>query len=68
MATGLATAAVSEGKRTGKQVGRDGEAAEELELTLPETSGPWAFRCNLHMHVIIHAEAECQALFSGMRK
>jgi hypothetical protein len=68
MATRLATAAVSEGKRTGKQVGRDGEAAEEFELALPETSGLWTFRCDFHMHVIIHAEVECQDLFSGMRK
>jgi hypothetical protein len=68
MATGLATAAVREGKRTGKQVGRDGEAAEEFELALTETSGLWAFRCDCHMNVIIHAEYESQALFSGMRK
>jgi hypothetical protein len=68
MATGLATAAVREGKRTGKQVGRDREAAEEFELALTETSGLWAFRCDFHMHVIIHAETECQGLSSGMRK
>jgi uncharacterized protein YejL (UPF0352 family) len=68
MATGLATAAVSEGKRTRKQVGGDGEAVEEFILALAETSGLGTFRCDLHMHVIIHAERESQALFSGMRK
>jgi len=68
MATGLATAAVSEGKRTGKQVGRDGEAAEEFELALTETSGLWALRCDLRMNVMIHSEYESQALSSGMRK
>jgi hypothetical protein len=68
MATGLATAAVREGKRTGKQVGGDGEAAKEFELALTETSRLWAFRCDIHMHVIIHAETECQVLFSAMRK
>jgi hypothetical protein len=68
MATGLATAAVSEGKRARKQVRGDGEAAEEFELALPETSGLWTFRCDFHMNVIIHAEYGSQALFSGMRK
>jgi hypothetical protein len=68
MAGGLTTAAVSEGKRTGKQIGRDGEAAEEFELPLAETSSLATFRCDLHMHVIIHAEDQSQALFSGMRK
>ena len=47
-ATGLATAPVREGKRTGKQVGREGEAAEEFELALTERSGLWAFGCDLH--------------------
>jgi len=68
MTGGPATAAVSEGKRTGKQIGRDGEAVEEFILALAETSGLGTFRCDLHMHVIIHAERESQALFSGMRK
>jgi hypothetical protein len=48
MATVLATAAVSEGKRTGQQVGRDGEAAEEFELALTKTSGLWTFGGDLH--------------------
>jgi hypothetical protein len=68
MARRLATAAVSEGKRTGKQVRRDGEAVEEFELALTETSGLWTFGCDSHMHVIIHAEVKCQALSSAMRK
>jgi uncharacterized protein YejL (UPF0352 family) len=55
MAGGLTTAAVSERKRAGKQVGRDGEAAEELELALAETSGLQTFRGNPPMHVIRHA-------------
>jgi hypothetical protein len=48
MATGLATAAVREGKGTGKQVRRDEEAAEDFELALPETSGLCPFGCDLH--------------------
>jgi hypothetical protein len=68
MAGGLATAAVSKRERSGEQIGRDGEAAEEFELALAETSGLRTFGCNLHMSVIIHAEQESQALFSGMRK
>ena len=47
---------------------RPGEAAEEFELALTETRGLWAFRCDLHMNVMIHSEYESQALFSGMRK
>jgi len=68
MASGLATAAVSEREGTREQVGGNGEATEEFELALAETSSLGTFRCNLHMHVIIHAEHESQALFSGMRK
>jgi hypothetical protein len=59
---------MSERKRTGEEIGRDGEAAEEFELALAESSGLRALRCDFHMHVIIHAEKESQALFSGMRK
>jgi hypothetical protein len=68
MASGLATAAVSEREGTGEQVGGNGETAEEFELALAETSGLRALRCDSHMHVIIHAEHGTQALFSGMRK
>jgi len=39
MASGLATAAVSERKRTEEQVGGDGEAAPEFELALAESGG-----------------------------
>jgi len=39
---------VSERKRTGKQVGRDGEAAEEFKLALAEPCGLGTFGCNLH--------------------
>jgi len=55
MAGGLAAKAVSQGERSGKKIGRDGEAAEEFELALAETSGFGTFGCNLHMSVIIHA-------------
>jgi hypothetical protein len=68
MASGLAAAAVSQGERSGKKIGRDGEAAEEFELALAETSGFGTLGCNVHMSVIIHAEQKSQALFSGMRK
>jgi hypothetical protein len=68
MASGLATAAVSEREGTREQVGGNGETAEEFELALAETSGLRTFRRDLHMHVIIHAESGSQALFSGMRK
>jgi hypothetical protein len=68
MAGGLATAAVSKRERTGKQVGGNGETAEEFELALAETSGLRTFGCNFHMHVIIHAGNGSQALFSRMRK
>jgi hypothetical protein len=68
MARGLATAAVSERERTGEQVGGNGETAKEFELALAETCGLRAFGCDSHMHVIIHAVDESQALFSGMRK
>jgi hypothetical protein len=68
MAGGLATAAVSKGERSGKEIGRDGEAAEEFELALAETSGLRTFGRNSHMSVIIHAEEESQALIWGMRK
>ena len=47
MAGGLTTAAVSERKRTGKQIGRDGEAAEEFELALAETSSLGTFGCDM---------------------
>jgi hypothetical protein len=56
MAGGLTTATVSEGKRTGEQLGRDGEAAEKFELTLAESGGLGTFGCDLHMSVIIHTE------------
>jgi hypothetical protein len=62
----LTTAAVSERKGTGEQLGRDGEATEEFKLALAETSSLRTFGYNLHMNVIIHAECESQALFSGM--
>jgi hypothetical protein len=68
MAGRLTAAAVSERERTGQQIGRDGKAAKEFELALPESCGSGTFGCNLHMSVIIHAEEESQALFSGMRK
>jgi hypothetical protein len=55
MAGGLTAAPVSEGKRTGEQIGRDGEATEEFELALTESGGLRTFGCNLHMHVIMHA-------------
>jgi len=55
MAGGLAAKAVSQGERSGKKIGRDGEAAEEFELALAETSGLRTFGCNLYMSVIIHA-------------
>jgi hypothetical protein len=48
MAGGLTTAAVRERKGTGKQVGRDGEAAEEFELALAEPCGLGTFGCDLH--------------------
>jgi hypothetical protein len=54
VAGGLTTTAVSQGKRTGQQVGGDGEAAEELELALAESGGSWTFGCDLHMSVMIH--------------
>jgi len=68
MASGPATAAVSKGERSGKQIGRDGEAAEEFELALAETSGLRTLGRNSHMSAIIPAEEESQALFWGMRK
>jgi hypothetical protein len=68
MAGGLTTAAVSERKRTGEQIGRDGEAAEEFELALAESSGLRALGCDLHMSVIIHTDKPKSSLFSGMRK
>jgi hypothetical protein len=54
MAGGLTAAAVSEGKRTGEQMRRDGEAAEEFELALAESGGLGTSGCDLHMSVIIH--------------
>jgi hypothetical protein len=68
MASRLATAAVSERKRAGEQVGRNGETAEEFELALAKSCGLRALGCNFHMNVILHAEDKRQALFSGMRK
>jgi hypothetical protein len=54
MAGGLTTTAVSQRKRTGQQVRGDGEAAEEFELALAESSGSRTLGCDLHMSVIIH--------------
>jgi hypothetical protein len=68
MTRGLATAAVSERKATGQQVRGNGKTAEEFELALAETSGLRTFRCDFHMHVIIHAANGSQVLFSGVRK
>jgi hypothetical protein len=50
----LTTTAVSEGERTGQQVGRDGKAAQEFELALAESGGLGTFGCDLYMSVIIH--------------
>jgi hypothetical protein len=55
MTGGLTAAAVAERKRTGEQIGGDGEAAEELELALTESCSLGPFGCDLHMHVIIPA-------------
>jgi hypothetical protein len=68
VASGLAATAVSERKRTGEEVGRNGEATEEFKLALPESSGLRAFGCDLHMSVIIHTETALSSSFSGMRK
>ena len=54
VASRLTTTAMSERERTGQQVGRDGEAAEEFELALAESGGLGASGCDLHMSVIIH--------------
>jgi hypothetical protein len=54
MAGGLTTAPVSERKGTWEQVGRDGEAAEEFELALAETSSLWTFGRDSHMSVTLH--------------
>jgi hypothetical protein len=64
----LTTAAVSERKRTGEQIGWDGEAAEEFELALAESSGLGAFGGDLHMSVIIHTEQIKSNDYLGMRK
>jgi len=64
----LAAAVVRERERSGKEIGRDGKATEEFELALAETGGLGSFWCELHMHVMIRADSENQALFSGMRK
>jgi hypothetical protein len=45
---------VSQGNRTGQQIGGEGEAAEEFELALAESGGSWTFGGDLHMSVIIH--------------
>ncbi len=68
MAGGLTTAAVSEGKRTGEQVGRDSEAAEEFELPLAESSGLRAFGADIYMSVILHTEKAKSSASLRMRK
>jgi hypothetical protein len=68
MASGLTTAAVSERKRTGEQIERDGKAAEEFELALAESSGLGAFGGDAHMSVIIHTERIKSNDYLGMRK
>jgi hypothetical protein len=68
MAGGLTAAAVSEGKRTREQIGRDAEAAEKFELALAESGGLGTFGCNLHMSVRIHTEKAKSSNYLGMRK
>jgi hypothetical protein len=68
MAGGLTTAAVCERKRTREQIGGDGEAAEEFELALAESSGLGAFGGDLYMSVITHTEQTKSNDYLGMRK
>jgi hypothetical protein len=68
MAGGLTATAVREGKRSGQQIGRDGEAAEELKLALAKSGGLATSRSDLHMSVIIHTGNAQSSLISGMRK
>jgi hypothetical protein len=68
VASGLTATAMGERKRTGQQVGGDGEPAEQLELALAKSDGLRTFGSDFHMSVIIHTEHAPSSLFSEMRK
>jgi hypothetical protein len=59
---------VAERQRTGQQVGRNRETAEEFELALAKPGGGGALRFNLNMRVMIHTETSRSSLDAGMRK
>jgi hypothetical protein len=64
----LTATAVNERERTGEQLGRDREAAEELELALAESGGLEAFRGDFGMSVPTQTEQAKWTLSSDMRK
>jgi hypothetical protein len=69
MAGELATAQMTEGKRTGQQIGRDGMAAEEFKLALADAGRLGAFGIGAtHLIVILQQDKQKSKRMFGMRK
>jgi hypothetical protein len=64
VARGLATAGVVEDQRTGKEVVRDWELAEECKLALTQTRGKRSFGCDFHLvYIFTQDNAKYKLLF-----